>query len=521
MTHVVVLGAGAAGLSAALALIDAYRARGGQVGAGSGAGLRVTVLEARDQVGGRIGTEEHGGFHIETGAATLQESPLLTELARRVGIESDQVFSDERAARRYLFRADKLRRLPSRPPEVLLSDALSLPARLRLLLEPLVPALALGPRPLPPKDEAAPAADGAADGANDAAALTRIDDEADESVASFGRRRFGRRATEEILEPFLTGVYAGNIERLSMRSALPRLWNMERAHGSLFLAMRRARAASAANAPGRDAAAGPADAAAGPAAPRGAPRLCGFRHGSGQLVTALARAITEAGGEIRLGAPARSLSRRGDRYRIGLEDDELVCDRLILALPPPDAAPLCADLSLPLGDAYAQIQMAPIVAISLGWPREQVPHALDGFGFLVPRTERLRLLGVLFMTSVLPDYEQAPRGQVVLRAMYGGAHDTEIERQGDGALLELVRRDLKTTLGVLAEPRFIHIQRWPRAIEQYNLGHAARVAAIESRIAALPGLYATGAAFRGVAVPDVLREGAALGTRLGNELPIP
>ena len=148
--------------------------------------------------------------------------------------------------------------------------------------------------------------------------------------------------------------------------------------------------------------------------------------------------------------------------------------------------------------------MAPVVAISLGWPREQVPHPLDGFGVLVPRSAGLRLLGVLFMTSTLPDYEQAPKGQVILRAMYGGAHAPEIEQLEDGALLDQVRRDLKTTVGVLTAPRFIHIQRWPRAIEQYNLGLVARIAAIEARLHAHPGLHATGAAFRGVCVPVVL-----------------
>lgn len=481
-TRVVVIGGGGAGLACALSLLDTYKARGGVIGRG---GLELTVLEAREQLGGRIGSERHGGFSIETGPATLQEgSPGLSELLQRIGLRDEQVFSSDQASRRYVFRAGALRRLPSKPSEVLFSDALSIPARLRLLWEPLV---------APAKPDAA---------------------EPDESVAAFGRRRLGSRVTSELIDPFLSGIFAGDIEKLSMRSALPRLWQMEAEHRSLFKALRRkqAEAASRVKAGG---------------APTALPRLFGFRQGIGQLAAALGRSVTEAGGVIRLSTSAQAIKRAegGAGYEVILAGDgggeRLPADQVVLALPPPDAAVLAATLDPALGAAYQEIPMASVVAISLAWPREQVPHPLDGFGFLIPRHEGLLLLGTLFMTSILPDYDQAPKGQVVLRALYGGAHHAEVVNLDDGALLEQVRRDLKVTLGILTEPRFIHIQRWPRAIEQYLVGHAARVATLEARLGELPGLSATGAAFRGVSVPDVLRQGQELGARLAGELPLP
>lgn len=480
-TRVVVIGGGGAGLACALSLLDTYKARGGLVGKG---GLELTVLEAREQLGGRIGSERHGGFSIETGPATLQEgSPGLGELLQRIGLRDEQVFSSDQANRRYIFRAGALRRLPSKPSEVLFSDALSIPARLRLIWEPLI---------APAKPDAA---------------------ELDESVAAFGRRRLGSRVTSELIDPFLSGIFAGDIEKLSMRSALPRLWQMEAEHRSLFKALRRkqAEAASRVKAGG---------------APTALPRLFGFRQGIGQLTAALGRSITEAGGIIRLSTSAQAIKRAegGPGYEVILAGDgggeRLPAERVVLALPPPDAAVLAATLDSALGAAYKEIPMASVVAISLAWPREQVPHPLDGFGFLIPRREGLLLLGTLFMTSILPDYDQAPKGQVVLRALYGGTHHAEVVNLDDGALLEQVRRDLKVTLGILTEPRFIHIQRWPRAIEQYLVGHAGRVATLEARLGELPGLSATGAAFRGVSVPDVLRQGQELGARLGAELPI-
>ena len=481
-TRVVVIGGGGAGLACALSLLDTYKARGGIIGKG---GLELTVLEAREQLGGRIGSERHGGFSIETGPATLQEgSPGLGELLQRIGLRDEQVFSSDQASRRYIFRSGALRRLPSKPSEVLFSDALSIPARLRLLWEPLI---------APAKPDAA---------------------ELDESVAAFGRRRLGSRVTSELIDPFLSGIFAGDIEKLSLRSTLPRLWQMEAEHRSLFKALRRKQAESAS----RVKAGG---------APTALPRLFGFRQGIGQLPAALGRSVTEAGGVIRLSTSAQAIKRAesGSGYEVILAGDgggeRLPAEQVVLALPPPDAAVLAATLDPELGAAYKEIPMASVVAISLAWPREQVPHPLDGFGFLIPRREGLLLLGTLFMTSILPDYDQAPKGQVVLRALYGGAHHAEVVNLDDGALLEQVRRDLKVTLGILTEPRFIHIQRWPRAIEQYLVGHAARVATLEARLGGLPGLSATGAAFRGVSVPDVLRQGQELGARLAAELPLP
>ena len=305
-TRVVVIGGGGAGLSCALSLLDTYKARGGKVGPG---GLVLTVLEAREQLGGRIGSERHGGFSIETGPATLQEgSPGLGELLQRIGLRDEQVFSSDQASRRYIFRSGALRRLPSKPSEVLFSDALSIPARLRLIWEPLV---------APAKPEAA---------------------ETDESVAAFGRRRLGSRVTSELIDPFMSGIFAGDIEKLSLRSTLPRLFQMEAEHRSLFKALKhkQAEAASRVKAGG---------------APSALPRLFGFRQGIGQLAAALGRSVVEAGGTIRLSTAAQALRRApggGAGYEVILAGDgggeRLPAERVVLALPPPDAAALSATL---------------------------------------------------------------------------------------------------------------------------------------------------------------------------------
>jgi oxygen-dependent protoporphyrinogen oxidase len=331
----------------------------------------------------------------------------------------------------------------------------------------------------------------------------------DESIAAFVRRRLGPDVAERVVDAVMGGIYAGDIESLSIRSALPKIYELERRHGGLLrgaMAMGKERR--------KERQAAHADKAPAPAASR---RLLGFRHGLGQLAAAIGEAITAAGGRIVLGTPARALMRNGPRWLVRTDQGEWPADAVLLCLPPPQAQALLRPVDAVLAEAYAGIPMAPIAAVCLGYQRAEVPHPLDGFGFLVPRREDLPLLGALFMTSILPGCPQAPEGHVLVRAMYGGATNPGILEQDDHALSEQARRDLQKTLGIKAAPRFRHVQRWTRAIEQYVLGHGDRVATIEGR-AAGTGLFFAGAALHGISVPDVLKDGEAAAERLWTAL---
>lgn len=469
MTRVVVIGGGVGGLAAALGLLDTFRARGGE--AGHDQALSLTLLEARDQVGGRVSTEQHDGHLVELGATTLQESaPGLLDLIRRLRLQDALVYSGDAAKHRFLYRNGALRRLPERPPELLTTTALSLSARLRMLAEPFVRTSS--PAPSSP---------------------------ADPSIAAFFRERLGTQATDELIDAALSGIFAGDIDQLSMRSALPRVFAMQAQHGSLFAALR--------------------------AMPRTRARLLGFRQGLHSLPLAMAQAVGEMGGIVRCSSTVRQIERLPQHFVVTLAEHQppLLADQLILAVPPPKAHALLRDLDPSLAQLLGGIPMAPIVAVTLGFPRDQVHFSTNGFGFLIPRKERLRtglrMLGTLFMSSVLPDCPMAPKAQVQLRCMYGGALDPEVAHLTDGEIIEQARRDLRSILGVLAEPRFLHIQRWPQAIEQYLIGHSARLAQITARLAYHPGLHLAGAALHGVSVPDVLRHGQSLGAGIAAKLP--
>lgn len=463
MKTAAVIGAGAAGLSCALALAEGGRA--------------VTLIEAEDRVGGRIGSRRVGPYIVETGPASLAEGwEGLLPFISKIGLDRDLVISDDRATKRYVYHGGKLRTAPGKPPELIGSDILPFAAKLRMLAEPLIPR---GSDP-------------------------------DESIGSFARRRLGRDFAELLVDAIVSGIYAGDMDKLAVRSALPKLHALEQRHGSLMLgAMRQAKEKRAALR-----LAAPAGAPVGKVSPKvsieagpSGRRLFGFRAGLSQLPEALAAAFERAGGKIRLGAAAAGLRREGKQgYRVSLPDGDVVADDVVVTLPPPAAAALLGPLDTELAAAYASIPMASIAALSLAFDRAAVPHPLDGFGFLAPRRSGLPVLGSIFMSSALPGFAQAPEGQVVLRVMIGGARDPGAAARSEAELVGQAREALGAALGIQAAPVFSHVQRWAQAIEQYHRGHADRVAVIEARTRA-HGLFACGAALHGVSVPDVLQDG--------------
>jgi len=404
--RIAVLGAGVSGLAAAFHL--------------SGR-AQVTVFEAGPRAGGNIRTEELDGCRVEWGPnGFLDNEPATLRLATALGIENRLVPARPEAALRFVFRAGRLRELPRTPKGFLRSDCLSLRGRLRVLLEPLV----------------------------------RRGPETDRSVLEFARRRLGREAARVLVDAFVTGIYAGDPARLSLRSALPRLHALEREHGSLL----RGAKARGFGPPGT---------------------LTSFDEGMEVLVRALAARV-----DLRVGFPAS-------------EVDRGAFDRVVCTLPAPRAAGL---FDGELAALLARVPTAPVavVALVLREPLE-VP---DAFGFLAPRSEGLRVLGVLYDSSIFPG--RAPEGARLFRAMLGGRRDPEAVALDDGALVETVARDLRRAWGAFPEPRAVRVIRHPVGIPQYEIGHAELLDAIER--ARPPWLRLTGSSYRGVSVNACVQE---------------
>ncbi len=417
------------------------------------AGRRVTLLEASGRVGGALETLTDGPWRFELGPNTVVEShESVGRLIRECGLEGEKIAALPTARRRYLWKGDRLHALPSGPGSFLGTPLFPLSAKLRLLREPWVPK---------------PAGD------------------AEESIASFVRRRLGGPFLDYAVAPFVSGVYAGDPERLSVRWAVPRIAALEREHGSLL------RGALAGRKRG-----GP------PASPRGS--LFSFRQGLEELPRRLAREI----GDVRTGVSCERVLRVPGGFRVETSAGPFEAEQVVLAVPADAAARLLDEATGGGSRAFAEIPYAPVAVVAAGYRRADVAHPLGGFGFLAPRKEGLRILGCLFPSEIFP--ERAPDGHVSFAVFAGGRTDPEIVGWEEERIFEVVEADLRRALGVRGEPVFRHLRRWPRAIPQYELGHGRFVELAREIERGLPGLRLGGNFLYGISVPDCVRNGAVM-----------
>ena len=439
MAAVAIVGAGAAGLTAA----DRLKRRG----------IRVVVYESGDRVGGSVRTERRDGYLADLGPNSIAgPGPVVTGLLSDLGLTGSLVPVSSDARTRYVVRRGKLLPIPTSPPELLTTRLLTNTAKLAVFGEPLVEP---GDSPV------------------------------EESIAGFVRRRFNQEVLDYVVNPFVTGIFAGDPEQLSMRYALPRVYALEQTHGSVIKAMlqraRSRRATEEGSADHED--------------------PVSFREGCQELTDALAR---ELGSSVRLRAGVTQV-RRGPRgWTVGaaFQANELY-DAVIYAAP----AHCTDDIDLGFEGAerlktLASIQHPPVAVLALGFRREEVSHPLDGSGFLVPEVERKHVLGVLFSSTMFPG--RAPEGHVLLTAFVGGVRNPDLANADLNTLTARVQDDLRALLGARGEPTFRAAQLWPKAIPQYTLSHGRYKEIMEDVERRNPGLALTGSYRDGVALGEVI-----------------
>ena len=452
----VVVGGGIAGLSAAYALSQS-----------DGPPVACTLVEGDSRLGGKILTEQVNDFVIEGGPDSfLSQKPWGIELCRKLGLEDRLIGTNPDRRRTFVYSRGRLEELPeglalgfpTRLGPFLRSGLLSWPGKLRLGAEIFVP---------------------------------RRHEEGDESLGDFFRRRLGDEALERIIEPLMTGIYAGDADRLSIRATFPRFPEMEREHGSIVRSMlgaRRRHQASEKREP-----------------PRWTPFVT-LRGGLSELVRALTGRLS--GVKVCSGRRVCAIRARGEGagYEVLLEGESpLAADALVLATPAFDGALLLEPLDGTLAELMQGIPYASTATVTLGYRRAGFSHSLDGYGFVVPRIERRVLLASTWSSSKWG--HRAPDGSVLIRSYIGGAGREAVLERSDEELVELVRADLRHVMGVTEEPVLAKVYRWPRAMPQYLVGHLERLATIEERLTRLPGVFVTGAAYRGVGIPDCIRDG--------------
>lgn len=457
-----VIGGGITGLAAAHRAVELARERSAE--------LELTLVEARDRLGGTIATDHAGGFLVEAGPDSfLSEKPWALALCRRLGVEHRLVRTDDRFRRVFVWRAGRLHPLPDgfqllAPTKLgpfVRSGLFSWPGKLRMAFDLVLPR-----------------------SVND-----------DESLGAFVRRRLGREALERVAQPLVAGIYTADPDDLSLAATMPRFSELERRERSVILGLWRANR----RAP-----------QAGTSGARWS-LFVTFQNGMEELVTALASRLPP--GSVMLKHRVDGIERRGGGWRVlGGLGPALEADHVIVAAESYTASRLVRYVDPALATLLGEIPYASSATVTFGFRRAEVPHPLDGFGFVVPRTERRAVLACTFSSVKYPG--RAPKGHALLRCFMGGALNERMLESDDPALVAGARDELRQALGITAEPVLTRVARWTKAMPQYHVGHAGRIEAIEQCTAALPSLHLAGGAYRGVGIADCVRSGEAAAERV-------
>lgn len=428
------------------------------------AGLSVSVLEAAERPGGVIRSVAQRGRLYENGPnSALDTSPLIGQLVGELGLAERLRWASTLADRRYVLRNGVPMALPTSPTAFFTTRLFSASAKLALLREPFVP----------PADPAL-----------------------EESIAAFVRRRLGSEFLDYAIDPFVSGVYAGDPERISVQAAFPKLHALEQRwrsliRGQVFGAAERRRQQGVA---------------------KNSARSFSFDGGMQVLTDVLAAGLHDLHLQTRVNAFSRDAD-GGFRVQADVQGEPRSwrARLLVLATPADTAANLLQVQAADAAAALRGIDYAPVATVASAYGRAAIGHALDGFGLLVPRVERRRLLGVLFSSSMFEG--RAPAGEVMLTSFVGGMRQPPLAALPEDELAALVHGEHQALLGARQAPLFQQVTRWPRAIPQYTLGHGGRLARVLTAERGLPGLFFCANWLGGVAVGDCIKSGHAVADR--------
>lgn len=455
--RVVIVGGGISGLAAAYRLLELAR---------TGAfDLDVTILEASPRAGGLIATEKLQDFLVEWGPDSfLTDKPWGLGLCDRLGLREHLVSPDVSRQRLYVVHKGRLERMPRgfllmAPTQlwpVLTSSLFSWPGKLRMLCDLVLPRGRAG---------------------------------LDESLSSFVERRLGVEVLERAAQPLMAGIYGADPRRLSLSATMPRFAQLERSHRSIILGLR---AGENARPPSRD--------------ESGArwSLFTSLDRGMGSLVGALLKKLPPS--TVQLNAGVLSLDRNGLEWCITLENGSIRrADAVILAVPAHRASAILSSFDTKLAPKLGEIPFSSVASVTLGYRTTDIPHGLDGFGFVSPAIEKRSVMACTFSSIKYPG--RAPRGHDLLRAWVGGAMQPELLDLSDTTLEQRVKEELRELLNIHAPPVFTRVRRYPLSMPQYTVGHLARVDAIEARVASHGTLALAGNSYRGVGVPDAIHSG--------------
>ncbi len=447
MQRIVIIGGGITGLAAAYRL-EKLRDD-----------VAITLIERSERLGGKLQTEREDGFVVEAAPDSfLSRKPRGIGLCRELGIEDQLHGRLSHNTHTYVRRHGQLYPLPTGLTGMI-------PTNLAALREnPLIS----------PEGQARLAEE---------ATIPPAPDNGDETIANFVTRRLGTEVYEALVEPLMSGIYAGDGTQLSLAATFPQLRQLELKYGSLLNGLQQNTAAPAASAH---------------------PPFVSLPGGMATLVETITAALQHT--EIVLGQAALPLQRQGAGYLVQTADGRTwSADAVIAATPAFVTAELLAAVAPELAELHRQIPYASAAIITLAFEESSLPTNLTGYGYVIPRVEESDLLACTWSSNKWPG--RAPDGQLLVRVYAGRYGRSDVTTLTDEELLAMARTEIADTVGIQIAPQRWWVHRWPQAMPQYLLGHPARLEAIEQAVSAIPGLYVAGAAYRGVGIPDCIESG--------------
>jgi len=428
--------------------------------------MRSTILESRPRMGGVIQTDRVEGCTVEAGPDSfLSIKPAALELIRDLGLSDQVIGSNDHLRVTFVRRHGKLVPLPDGlmmmvPTKIrpfITTELVGWGTKLRMGFE-------LLRRPTSKSE--------------------------DQSVSDFIAAHYGHEAVDYMAEPLLSGIYGGDPAALSVNSVLPRFVEMAKQYGSLTRGMLAEREKARKN-------------GAGSSTPP--PLFRTLKGGLGQMVDAIGNAIR---GKAQLWqSRVQRVERKDNVFRVKMSKDWVTTDKLVVACEAHSAAAILAGVDPRLAELLGTVDYSSAMTVALGFDAADFAAPPVGFGFLVPKKERRRVMACTWVGTKFSN--RVPEGKIVARCSLGGSSDGGVLEESDEAIAASVLAELEEIAGVKAKPKFTRIARWPKSMAQYTVGHAARMAEVQERLKAIPGLYLAGNAYSGIGVPDCIRMGRA------------
>lgn len=451
---IVVLGAGISGLTTAYLLAKD--------------GYHVTVLEEKDQVGGSIETIAGNGFLFDRGPnSALETTPLIAQIVNELKLGNELVYANKAGNKRYILKDDNLYALPMSPPSFLKSKLFSGKAKLRLMAEPFI---------------------------------GRSQDGYYQSISEFVTRRLGREFLDYAINPFVAGVYAGNPDQLSVKSAFPKLYALEEDYGGLIIGTiksirkRKKRAEQS----------------------KQSAKMLSFKNGMSVLPKSLAGYL---GNRVKLEAKVTAVKKTADgKYGVSYKQDgqnlTLLADVVVSTIPAYRAAELLADFDYELKTHLNEIYYPPVLVIYLGYNKNDVGQPLDGFGFLIPSKENKSFLGAIWSSVIFPHRSDGEHAAFTL--FVGGSRDPGFIYDNENDVYERVRKEFETIMKINGQPVYKASKLWKKAIPQYKLGYIEHENYFDHFEKYNKGILLSGNYRGGISVGDCIKNAEVVAKKIKN-----